>query len=186
MALLDELLGGVLRNALGNTAGSPGGSGKAALIQAVLAMLMQGGQGAGGQQQSGGILGNILGQLGGTAGGGGSGGLGGLLGGGLGNLGQILEQVGMGDQMKSWVSNGQNMPISPDQVNHAFGPDQIGRLAEATGMTREQAADELSQLLPDLVNGLTPAGRMPQDDEVSQEDLGQFVSQVLAGNRREA
>ena len=91
----------------------------------------------------------------------------------------------MGDQMKSWVSTGQNMRISPDQVNHAFGPDQVSQLAEAAGMSREQAADELSRLLPDLVNGLTPDGRMPQDNEVSQEELGQFVSQVLAGNRRQ-
>lgn len=180
MALLDELLGGVLRNALG---GSTGGSGKGALIQAVLTMLLQGGMG-GRQQQSGG-LGSILGGLTGAGGqtGSGSGGLGGALGGGLGGLGQILEQAGMSDHLRSWISTGPNMPVSPDQLTRALGPDRLGELAEAAGMSHEETADQLTHVLPELVNGLTPSGSLPQGDDVSQEDLGQLVSRVLAGGR---
>jgi uncharacterized protein YidB (DUF937 family) len=200
MALLDELLGGVLRNVLGGRGTGTAGSGKAALIQAVLAMLLQGGLAGGGQPQAGapgapgapggpgGDLGSILGGLlgggsspaGGLTGGGG-GGLGGALGGGLGGLGQILEQAGPGDHMKSWVSSGQNMPVSPDQVTQAFGSDRLGQLAEAAGMNQKDAADQLSQILPQLVDGMTPSGGLPQGDEVSHDDLGQLVSRVLAG-----
>jgi len=222
MALLDELLGGVLRNMMGGSGGA--GSGKAALIQAVLAMLLQGGLGgrqqqggapgggdlgsilgsilgggqpqpggapAGGQPQQGGVpgadLGSILGGLlgGGSGGSGnpGAGGLGNILGGGLGGLGQILDQAGLGDHAKSWVSTGQNMPMSPDQVTQVFGADRMGQLAEASGMSQKDAADQLSQILPQLVDGLTPNGKLPQGDEVSQDDLGQLVSRVLAGSR---
>lgn len=216
MALLDELLGGVLRNMTGGSGGA--GSGKAALIQAVLAMLLQGGLGggrqqqggapggdlgsilggilgggssapAGGQQQPGNVpgadLGSILGGLlgGGSSGNPGAGGLGNILGGGLGGLGQILEQAGLGDQAKSWVSKGQNLPMSPDQVTQVFGADRMGQLAEASGMSQKDAADQLSQILPQLVDGLTPNGALPQGDEVSQDDLGQLVSRVLAGKQ---
>jgi uncharacterized protein YidB (DUF937 family) len=185
MALLDDLLGGVLRNAFGGS-GAPA-SGKGALIQAVLSMLVQGGPGGrqeqagGGQGGLGSILGGLVGAGGGSAPGGA--GLGGALGGGLGGLGHILEQGGMGDQMKSWISSGQNLPISPDQVSRAFGPSRLGQLAEAAGMSHEQAASELSQVLPEMVDGLTPRGSLPQGDDVSQEDLGQLVSRVLAGGR---
>lgn len=196
MALLDELLGGVLRSALGGS-GANAGSGKAALIQAVLAMLMQGGLGGGQQQpgQSGGGLGSILGGLlgggnspatglgTGPGAGPGMGGLGGILGGGLGGLGQIFEQAGMGDQVKSWMSAGQNMPVSPEQLSHALGPDRMGQLAEAAGMSKSDTANELSQILPQLVDGMTPSGDIPRSDEVSQDDLGQLVSRVLAGGR---
>jgi uncharacterized protein YidB (DUF937 family) len=185
MALLDELLGGVLRNAFGGS-GAPA-SGKGALIQAVLGMLLQGGPG-GRQQQAGagpGGLGSILGGLVGAGGGPvpAGGGLGGVLGGGLGGLGHILEQAGMGDQMKSWISTGQNLPISPDQVSQAFGPSRLGQLADAAGMSHEEAASELSHVLPRMVDGLTPRGSLPQGEDVSQEDLGQLVSRVLAGGR---
>jgi uncharacterized protein YidB (DUF937 family) len=197
MALLDELLGGVLRSALGGS-GNNAGSGKAALIQAVLAMLMQGGLG-GGQQQPGGQQQGGLGSiLGGLLGGGdapatgqgtgpgvppGMGGLGNILAGGLGGLGQIFEQAGMGDHVKSWMSTDQNMPLSPDQVSHALGSDRLGQLAEAAGMSKSDTAHELSQILPQLVDGMTPGGGVPQGQDVSQDDLGQLVSRVLAGGR---
>jgi len=181
MALLDELLGGVLRNVVGG--GGTATAGKGALIQAVLAMLMQGGPG--GRQQQAGGLGSILGGLVGAGGSPGpaGGGLGGALGGGLGGLGQILEQAGMGDQMKSWISTGQNMPISPGQVADAFGPSRLGQLAEASGMSHGEVAGQLSQMLPQMVDGLTPGGSLPQGEDVSQEDLGQLVSRVLGGGR---
>ena len=165
MALLDELLGGVMRSALGGGSGT-GPSGKGALMQAVLGMLLQGGLG-GGQQPggSGGLSGILAGLTSGTSSGGG---IGQELGGSLGGLAQMFEQAGMGDQLKSWVSTGRNMPISPDQLTQALGHDRLGQLAGAAGMSHEEAAGELSQMLPQLVDGLTPGGNLPQGDEVSQ------------------
>lgn len=204
MGMLDELLGGVLRNAVGGS--GTAGSGKGALLQAVLSMLMQGGQG-GSQAQGGGGLGGLLGgllggggpaapgggglgggSLGGLLGGGspaapGGGGLGGMLGGGLGGLGQMFEQAGLGEHVKSWVSTGQNMPLSSDQVTQALGDGRLGQLADAAGMSQAETADQLSQMLPQLVDGMTPGGSLPRGDEVSQDDLGQLVSRVLAGGR---
>ncbi|HJQ60347.1 MAG TPA: YidB family protein, partial [Vineibacter sp.] len=198
-------LGGVMRSALG---GAGGASPKSLLIQAVLQMLLQRGLGGqqggglgglgsilggltGGPQAQGGGLGGLGGILGGLTGGGpgagggmgGLGGLGGALGGGLGGLGQLFEQAGMGSHMNSWVSTGQNMPISPDQLSRVFGADGLSQIAEAAGMSQKDAADQLSQILPNLVDGLTPQGGVPQGDEVSQDALGALVGRVLAGGR---
>jgi uncharacterized protein YidB (DUF937 family) len=85
--------------------------------------------------------------------------------------------------MKSWVSTGQNLPISPDQVTQAFGPGRLGELAAAAGMSHEEVAGHLSELLPHVVDGLTPGGSLPQGEDVSHDDLGQLVSRVLAGGR---
>jgi uncharacterized protein YidB (DUF937 family) len=127
------------------------------------------------------VLGGLTG--GGQGMGGGLGGLGGALGGGLGGLGQLFEQAGMGAQMQSWVSTGQNLPISPDQLSRVFGADGLSQIAEAAGMSQKDAADQLSQILPNLVDGLTPRGSLPLGEDVSQDDLGQLVSRVLGGGR---
>ena len=93
-------------------------------------------------------------------------GAGGLLG-GLGGLLQHFQQSGHGDVAQSWVGNGANQPAQPTQVTQALGPDVIRQLAEKTGMSEQQVAQQLSQELPDLVNRLTPQGRVPTHDEAS-------------------
>jgi uncharacterized protein YidB (DUF937 family) len=123
----------------------------------------------------------LPGGLGGVLGGGGlgdllKGGLGGLLAGGAagsvisGGLGDLLKQFqdsGHGDAANSWVSPGPNKQISPNDLASALGADQINTLASQTGMSRDDLLAGLSQHLPDVINQLTPHGRLPNENEVS-------------------
>ena len=93
-------------------------------------------------------------------------GAGGLLG-GLGGLLQHFHDNGLGNVAQSWVGAGPNQPASSGQVTQALGPDVIRQLAQKTGMTEQQIAQQLSQELPDIVNRLTPQGRVPTHDEAS-------------------
>ena len=104
------------------------------------------------------------------------GGLGGLLAGGAagsvisGGLGDLLKQFqdsGHGDAANSWVSPGPNKEISPNDLGRALGADQINSLTSQTGLSRDELLAGLSQHLPDVINQLTPHGRLPNENEVS-------------------
>jgi len=69
-----------------------------------------------------------------------------------------MEQQGLGNTVKSWVGAGANLPISPDQVHAAFGPDVIAGLAAKFGLSPQELAQKLSQVLPQAVDKLTPDG----------------------------
>ena len=87
---------------------------------------------------------------------------------GLGGLLNRFQQNGQGDVVNSWVSSGQNQPISPSQLGSALGPDIVGALAERTGLSQEQITAQLSQILPGVVDKLTPNGRLPTKAEMAQ------------------
>jgi uncharacterized protein YidB (DUF937 family) len=97
--------------------------------------------------------------------------LGMLTGGGLQQLLGSFQQKGLGDVASSWVSRGDNKPISPDQLQQAIGPDQLGRLSQQTGLDQGTLSTQLSSLLPGLVDKLTPDGRVPEGG-VKPEGLG--------------
>jgi uncharacterized protein YidB (DUF937 family) len=129
--------------------------------------------------------GGMGGGLGGLAGGGGlggnlgdvlKGGLGGLLAGGAagsvisGGLGDLLKQFqqsGHGDTANSWVSPGPNKQIAPGDLANALGADQISSLMSQSGMSRDELLAGLSQHLPEVIDHLTPNGRLPTEDEVA-------------------
>ena len=92
---------------------------------------------------------------------------GGLLG-GLGGLLNKLEQGGLGDQTKSWVGTGQNQPVSPSQLGSALGPNIIKTLSQMTGVSEDELTKQMSQVLPGVVNGLTPNGRLPTVAELTK------------------
>jgi uncharacterized protein YidB (DUF937 family) len=140
---------------------------------------------------SGGGLGDLLGGLfggksvGTPAGGrpGGSladmipGGLGGLLGGaaagsvlsgGLGNLIRDLQSTGHGRTAQSWVGTGRNEDIAPGDLEQALGSDTIDALSRQTGLERDELLAGLSQQLPELVDQLTPDGRLPTEQEAER------------------
>ena len=163
MGLLESLMGAAL-----GRGGSGGNNSQAALIAAVLGMLQGGGANAGAAGGGGnlgglgGLLGSVLGGCG--AGGSAGAGMGGLAGGGLGGLLERFSRGGLGDVAKSWVSTGENLPVSPDQVSDVFGQDAMGSLASQLGMPQAEVAGQLSELLPGLVDKLTPNGQIPQGD----------------------
>jgi uncharacterized protein YidB (DUF937 family) len=152
-----------------------------ALLPVVLSMLSSRG-GGGGQSGQGGGLGDILGQvLGGGAAqrGGGGGGmadiLGGMLGGGaqqggMGGLGGLLEQLqrsGYGDQARSWVETGPNKSIPPDAMEQVFGRGGLSEIARRAGLSEADTSRGLSALLPEVVDRVTPQGRVPDHDSLS-------------------
>jgi uncharacterized protein YidB (DUF937 family) len=81
--------------------------------------------------------------------------------GGLEGLVRRFQERGLGGLADSWVSTGQNLPISPDQITHALGSDQIGSLAEKFGLSSGDLSSKLSQMLPQVVDKLTPNGEIP-------------------------
>ena len=174
MGLLDDLLGGVLSGAAGQERGgrppqssAAAGGGAASimtvLLPVVLSMLASRG---GGPRSGGGGLGDILGQV--LAGGSPS-----AAGDGLGGLLEKMQKAGFGDQARSWVGTGQNMPISPDAMGEIFGKDGLDEIARRAGLTRDQTSEGLSQLLPEVVDRVTPGGHEPGLDQLvrSVDDL---------------
>jgi uncharacterized protein YidB (DUF937 family) len=81
-----------------------------------------------------------------------------------------LRQGGLGQQADSWVSTGQNMNISPDQLQQIFGSSTISDLASQLGMPEDQAGSTMAQVLPEVINHLTPQGQVPEngDEEIAQ------------------
>ncbi len=84
----------------------------------------------------------------------------GLVQGHPGGLG-LLEQLaagGLGEQVKSWVGGGQNLPVSADQIVSALGSDRVKQLADQLGLSHLDAAGGLANLLPQVIDHLTPNG----------------------------
>jgi uncharacterized protein YidB (DUF937 family) len=173
MGLLDDLLGQVLApptrdvDARVDAAGSTG-SGMdmskvmIALLPVVLGMLTRGqqrGSSAGfGQAGAGGGLGDILGQVLGGAGRG--------SGGGLGDLLEHFQRAGFGSQAQSWVRSGRNEPISPEAVEQVFGRGGLAEIARRAGISEWDASRGLSQLMPEVVDRVTPNGDVPDFDSL--------------------
>jgi uncharacterized protein YidB (DUF937 family) len=88
----------------------------------------------------------------------------------LGGLGGLLGQFqknGLGDVIGSWIGPGQNQPIAPNQLGSALGPAVLTSLAQRTGLSEQDLLSHLSQVLPDVVDRLTPDGRLPTAQEVA-------------------
>ncbi len=73
-----------------------------------------------------------------------------------------LEEQGLGGTVRSWVGTGANQPITADQIHQAFGSDTVKQLAAKIGMTPEDLAAKLSQILPQAIDKLTPSGVAPK------------------------
>jgi uncharacterized protein YidB (DUF937 family) len=128
-----------------------------------------------------GLLGSIMGGMGGSTGSGGqpqspllaialqmlqqNGGIEGILG--------KFQQAGFGEQADSWVSTGQNMPIDPGALGQIFGQGELGQIARQTGMSHDEVSGGLADLLPGLIDKMTPQGQVPAESS----DL---VNQALA------
>jgi uncharacterized protein YidB (DUF937 family) len=108
--------------------------------------------------------GNLLGALLGALGSGGGQSLSGLL--------QQLQEGGLGEKSASWVGTGQNQPVSGPEIAQALPYQTLDHVAQQSGLSPEQAADRLAQLLPRAVDRLTPSGQIPQgslEDVIRQQ-----------------
>ena len=94
----------------------------------------------------------------------------GLLG-GQGGLNGLISQFaskGLGDVIGSWVGTGKNLSVSPDQLKSALGDDTVKNIASKLGMDTNAVTSQLSNLLPDVVDKLTPDGKVPEGDLMSK------------------
>ncbi|RLJ37611.1 YidB family protein [Acidovorax sp. 106] len=141
---------------------------------------------------------NNAGQSGGTAAGGGLGGLLGmaaqnpqlvqavlsLLGndgahGGLAGLVERFQQAGLGNVLQSWIGTGTNLPISGEQLAGVLGQSTLSQLGSQVGAAPADVAQQLSHLLPGLVDQLTPQGQVPQGGLGNSSDLMGVLGQFL-------
>lgn len=182
MGLLD-VINGMQNGPRGQRSGAPASSGgMSPITMAILGLLaykavkhMTGGQQAPAPSLPGGTttanapdggLGSLLpGGLGGLLAGGAAGS---ILSGGLGDLLKQFQQNGQGDVAKSWVGSGPNQQISPSALSQVLSPDQIKMISDMTGMSPDELMKTLSQQLPDVINHMTPDGRLPTEHETSR------------------
>jgi len=98
--------------------------------------------------------------------------------GGLLGLVQSFQHGGLGEVVNSWVSTGQNLPISAEQITSVLGGSSLQDMAAKLGITPEQASGQLAELLPQAVDKLTPTGQLPQGGDL----LAQGLEMMKKGN----
>ena len=175
MSGLDDLLGSLTKSAGGS---GQGGGGLEDLLGGLLGGGSSGGSGGGLQDILGGLLGGSSGGSPGTAAGGMNLGalaaaLGPLLGkllqgGGLSKLLGNAQASGLSAQADSWVGTGENQSVSGQDIRGIVGDDAVRSVAEQAGISEDEAASVLAQVVPQVVSGLTPGGQVPSDDELGQ------------------
>jgi uncharacterized protein YidB (DUF937 family) len=87
--------------------------------------------------------------------------------GGVDGLVKKFQQSGLGDLAASWVGTGENKGILPDQLASILGKDQIAAVAQQAGIPESQGASVLSQILPSIVDKLTPDGTAPESGNLA-------------------
>jgi uncharacterized protein YidB (DUF937 family) len=174
MGLLDVLNG--MQNGPHGQRGPAGSGGMSPITMALLGLLAYKAiKGLGSSQPSakpasagnnpGGSLGDLLpGGLGGLLAGGAAGS---ILSGGLNDLLKQFQQGGLGDVANSWVGTGPNKEISPADLAKVLDNEQIKALMAQAGISRDQLLAGLSEQLPELIDKLTPNGRLPTAQELS-------------------
>jgi len=82
--------------------------------------------------------------------------------GGVGALVERFQQHGLGDMAQSWVSTGPNKPVSPADLQRVFGSDVLQQLSQKSGLSVQDIAQKLAQVLPQAVDAMTPDGTLPK------------------------
>lgn len=96
--------------------------------------------------------------------------------GGIATLVQQFEKNGLGQVVQSWISTGQNMPVSAEQIQQAM-PEQVQQVAQSTGVSPQEACQHLAQALPQLIDKLTPNGQL------DVKAIEQMVGSLLGGQK---
>lgn len=154
MGLLDGVLGNLAGSLLGGGGGQQGGN---PLMQIAMQMLMHQGGGQSGSQTQQGVDPNAASM------------------GGLGGIMDAFQKGGLSHITDSWVGTGDNLPVSGDQLSQVLGSDKIGAIASQLGMSHGDVAGQLAQMLPQLINHITPNGQVPQDHNMISDALSMFM-----------
>ena len=97
--------------------------------------------------------------------------------GGLRGLTESFKNQGMEDVINSWIGTGKNMPISPDEILKALGNDRLRGFSERAGVPQEEISGGLANILPDIIDKLTPQGRIP-DSSLLEEELKEMKKKI--------
>ena len=141
MGIIDTIIGGLL--------GSNASPGMSSVLSNILGGGNQAGSGQGNNQSGYQGGGNVQGTSG-----------------GLGSLISMFEGAGLGHIVQSWIGNGPNSPVSPTDLQNVFG-DRVPGMAQQAGMDQGDFLNQLSQHLPNAVNGMTPDGQAPSNASVN-------------------
>ena len=171
MGLLEQVISSAIASRMGGgmgrgMGGGMGGGMGSPLMMALMALLASRGMGRGMSGGGGGLGGVLGGMLGGGMGGPMGGSMGGGMGGGLGGLIDMFRSRGHGEAVDSWVGHGPNRLMAPTELEEALGSDTVEQLQQQTGMERGDMLQELSHVLPGVVDQLTPQGRPPTEEEM--------------------
>lgn len=99
--------------------------------------------------------------------------------GGLENLVSTFRDKGLGEAVSSWIGTGQNLPISSTELQSVLGNEKVEAIAGKLGLSSSDVAQKLSTLLPQVIDKLTPDGRVPANDLLEQ---GLNLLKGLGGN----
>ena len=100
--------------------------------------------------------------------------------GGLQGLIQSFEQGGLGEIVNSWVSKGENLPISAEQIQSVLGGSSLGNIASQLGMNSAEASGSLASMLPQLIDSLTPNGEVPQGGDLMSQGMEMLKGKFFA------
>ncbi len=102
--------------------------------------------------------------------------------GGIAGLAQSFQQQGLGDIAASWIGTGSNLPVSPAQILQVLGSGAIQSFAAKAGLDSNAAGSKLAELLPGIVDQLTPGGQLPQGGDLMSTGMS-LLGGLLSGNK---
>ncbi len=88
--------------------------------------------------------------------------------GGMQGLVKMFQDGGLGSEVMSWIGKGKNMPVSVDQIMQIFSKGKLTEIASKLGISEKKAAAGIKDLLPNIIDKLTPEGDVPDDDMLSK------------------
>lgn len=88
--------------------------------------------------------------------------------GGLQGLIKTFQDNGLGNEVASWISTGQNMPVTPDQILRVIGNDRLQSIAQKFGLSPQTLSSGLAEMLPHVIDKLSPNGQLPANHLVEQ------------------
>jgi uncharacterized protein YidB (DUF937 family) len=112
---------------------------------------------AGGRSGSGGLMGALVPIIGGM-----------LAGGGLNRILSGFQSQGLSSQADSWVGTGPNEPVTAGQVSQVIGDEEIAQIAERLGVSHEEAAQAIAEVLPQVVDRVSPEGQLPPEHDLDR------------------
>ena len=86
-----------------------------------------------------------------------------------------FRSAGLGDTVNSWITTGDNTPLSGEQLESALGEDTITSLANQSGVDRATATSAMATMIPSVVDTLTPDGEVPDEASLLSR-IGGFLS----------